>query len=599
VSSQAPAGAYAPARYLDDATRKPAATLADRWSAVKRRRWPAFWVSLAVLLLSVAGAILWPSTYRSTGTILIEQQELPADLVQSTITSYADQRIQVISQRVMTTDNLLRIIDHYDLYPKLRKNEPREVLLAKMRKDISFQMISADVMDPRQGRATKANIAFSLSYSSRSADTAARVANELVSLYLDENVRSRKQLSANAESFLNDEANRLDGTIARLEAELAEFKDKHINTLPDQALINKETLIRAQDELRDVDTELRSLEQQSTYLDAQLAQLAPSSQVYTSTGERVLSPQDRLKFLRTEYARVSGIYSPNHPDVQRMKREIEGLENSAGQVDSSNDLRRQLQDASTKLALLQQRYAPDHPDVIRLQRQIDALNQSVGETPARLAENPVARPDNPAYIQVKAQLEANASERASLTQKRAAVQEKITDLERRLEAAPAVQRDFDALARQLEDQQIQYRQVRQKQMGAKLSENLEDEQKGERFTLIDPPLPPQQPFSPNRSLLLLLGSTLALAAGLGTVGLLEIGDHSVRNRRELELLLAVPPLAILPVVLTRADLARTRRQRRLTVLGTVSAFALALVLTHLFYRPLDVLWVVAMRKLGG
>jgi succinoglycan biosynthesis transport protein ExoP len=144
VSEEAHGGAYA------SAGQKPAATLTERWTAVRRRRWPALWVSLTVLLLAVAGAVFWPATYRSTGTILIEQQELPADLVQSTITSYADQRIQVISQRVMTTDNLLRIIDRYDLYPKLRKNEPREVLLAKMRKDINFQMISADVMDPRQ-----------------------------------------------------------------------------------------------------------------------------------------------------------------------------------------------------------------------------------------------------------------------------------------------------------------------------------------------------------------------------------------------------------------------------------------------------------------
>jgi uncharacterized protein involved in exopolysaccharide biosynthesis len=301
-------------------------TLADGWAAVARRAFPAFWVGLDVLIIAIAATMLWPATYRSTGTILIEQQELPADLVQSTITSFADQRIQVISERVMTTDNLLRIIQNYTLYPRLREREPREVLMAKMRKDIHFQMISADVMDPRQGRATKANIAFSVSYDSPSPQMAARVANELVSLYLDENVRSRRQLSADAANFLDDEANKLDQNIAMIESSIEKFKDHHINTLPDQALINRETLIRSEDEVRDIDTQLRSLQQQSTYLDAQLAQLSPSSQVYTSTGERVLSPSDRLKFLRTEYARLSGIYAPDHPDVLRIKREMEGLE---------------------------------------------------------------------------------------------------------------------------------------------------------------------------------------------------------------------------------------------------------------------------------
>jgi succinoglycan biosynthesis transport protein ExoP len=571
--------------------------LANHWAALRRRRRPAVLVSLLTLMLALGTALFWPPTYRSTGTILIEQQELPSDLVRPTISSYADERIQVISQRVMTTDNLLRMIDHYDLYPWLRKYEPREVLLERMRDDISFRMISADVIDPRQGRPTLANIAFAVSFSSHSADTSARVANELVSLYLDENVRSRKQKTTDAESFLDDEANRLDKHIAQLEAELAVFKGKHLNTLPDQSLLNHETLTRTNDELRDIDTQMRSLDQQSTYLDAQLAQLSPSSQVYTSTGERVLSPADRLKFLRTEFARVNGIYAANHPDVVRMKAEIASLEKMVGQVDVSNDLQRQLEDASAQLAQLQQRYSPDHPDVIRLQKQVDTLKGLAGTTHAPDAK--IEKPDTPAYIQVKAQREAVDAQRDSLLAKHAAVQERIDDLERRLAAAPAVQRDFNSLARELDNEQLKYSEVRQKQMEAKLSQNLESEQKGERFTLIDPPLVPEKPSSPDRPLLIFLGLVLALAAGSGTVATLERRDGSVRSRQELESLLDVAPLAILPFMLTAADRARQRRERRLALVGTAGAFVLALALTHVLYRPLDVLWIEALRTVSG
>jgi uncharacterized protein involved in exopolysaccharide biosynthesis len=571
-------------------------TLADRWATVTRRAKPAIWVGLTVLVVAVAATLLWPPTYRSTGTILIEQQELPTDLVQSTITSFADQRIQVISERVMTTDNLLRIIQNYDLYPTLRQSEPREVLLAQMRKDIHFAMISADVMDPRQGRATKANIAFSVSYDSRSPDTAARVANELVSLYLDENVRSRKQLSADAANFLDDEANKLDQNIATISASIAKFKDEHINTLPDQATINRETLIRSEDELRDTDTQLRSLQQQSTYLEGQLAQLPASSQVYTSTGERVLSPGDRLKFLRTEYARLSGIYSPDHPDVQRIQREIAGLEKEAGAVDSSNDLQRQLQDAQTQLAQASEHYAPDHPDVVRLKRQIATLQQAIKDAPS-VTPAPEAHPDNPAYISIKAQRDANAAEIASLQQKRLNVQAKIEALETRLAQAPAVERDYDNLLRDLDNEQLKYREIRQKQMEAKLSENLEDEQKGERFTLIEPPVAPQQAASPDRPMMFGLSVVLALAAALGTVWLLELQDGSVRNPRDLQALLQVAPLAIVPHMETLAEIANRRRLRRFTLAGAAGALAVALILTHVFYRPLDVLWDVALRRL--
>lgn len=576
---------------------RPAPTLADRWRALRRQCWPALATAATVFVLALIVAELWPPTFRLTGTILIEQQELPSDLVQSLITSYADQRIQVISQRVMTTDNLLRIVQRYGLYPELKKNQPREVLLAKMRKDIQMQMISADVMDPRQGRATKADIAFSVSYSSGSPDVAARVANELVSLYLDENVKSRRQQSADAEAFLAGEADKLSKNIDAMQATIASFKDKHINTLPDQAIFNNQLLERTQEELRDVDTQLRSLDQQATYLDAQLAQISPSSQVYTSTGERVLSPADRLKFLRTEYARISAIYAPDHPDVLRAKREIEGLEKAIGQVDSSNDLQRQLQDTSTQLAAARERYAPDHPDVVRLERQVKTLVQAIQHEPTTVSAR-VPKPDNPAYIEVKAQREATAAQRESLGKKREELESTITRIEARLAASPAVERDYAELVRELDNKQLKYRDVRQKQMGAKLAENLEDEQKGERFTLIDPPLAPELPASPNRRMLLAIGLVLALAAGAGMAMLLEARDGSVRDRRDLESLLQVAPLAVVPHIVTQADRALQRRQRRIAFAGAAAALMIALTLTHFFYRPLDVLWETALRKLG-
>jgi len=574
-------------------------SIVQRWETLKRRRWPALYAALAVFMTAIIAAFFWPATYQSSGTILIEQQELPSDLVQSTITSYADQRIQIISQRVMTTDNLLQIIQRFDLYPRLRKLEPREKLLERMREDVHFQMISADVMDPRQGRATKANIAFTVSYDSRSPEIAARVANELVTLYLNENIKSRRQQSANAATFLNDEADRLEKTVDAQQTAVAAFKDKHIHTLPDQSVINSQLVEREREELRDADTELRTLDQQGTFLDAQLAQISPSSQVYTTTGERVLSPADRLKFLRTEYARLSGIYTPDHPDVLRTKREIDSLEKSVGGVDTSNDLARQLEDAQAQLVLARNRYSPDHPDVLSLERQVAALTQDVAELPKTAVPENIPTPDNPAYIEIKAQRQSTEAQRKSLQDKRTQLQTTIDEIERWQAASPAVERDYTDLARELENDQLKYREVRQKQMGAKLSENLEDEQKGERFTLIDPPLVPQIPSSPNRGLITGLGVFLALVSGLGIAFALDSSDGSVRNRRDLESILRVSPLAIVPHIVTVGDKLAYRRRRRLALIAFVSVFVLAVILTHFLYRPLDVIWDAAFRQLGG
>ena len=574
--------------------------LVELRNVLRRRRWPALYAFLGVLAVSILADLLWPPSYRSTGIILIEQQELPTDLVRSAISSYADQRIQVITQRVMTTENLFRIIERYDLYPGLRRSAPREKILKRMREDIDFRMISADVIDPRAGHPTKATIAFSVGYQNRSPELAARVANELVSLYLQVNIESRKQDAANAQTFLSDEAGRLSKSIEGLQGQIATFKQGHLNDLPEMTSVNTQLMNHSDDDLREVDTQIRSLDQQVVYLDAQLAQMSPSSQVYTSTGERVLSPADRLKFLRTEYARVRGIYSPDHPDVLRLQREIAGLEKSTGDVSSGNDLNRQLQDAQTRLAAARQQYAPDHPDVIRLQRLVETLSADIRKDNARPATvSSRAEPDNPAYIELKAQRAGAIGERASLQNKRADLKDKIAEFEGRLAKTPGVEKDYAALVREMENQQIKYREVKQKQMEAQVSQNMEDERKGERFTLIEPPVTPEQPESPNRWVILILGLVLAAGAGFGTMYVLEAMDGTVRNRQDLEAIVGVPPLAVLPWIETLSDRASRARQRRYSMAGAAGAFFILIILLHLLYRPLDVLWQIGLRRLTG
>lgn len=575
-------------------------SIRDLWAALRRRRTIMLVTAAAVTVAATLLAFIWPATYRATGTILIESQELPVDLVRSTITSYADQRIQVITQRVMTTENLFQIMQKYDLYADKRKKKPREVIIAGMRDDIDFKMISADVIDPRSGNPTKATIAFTVSYDNRNPVLTARVANELVSLYLQQNIENRKQRSADATAFLNEEAARLGKSIESLQAEISNFKQAHINELPELSQLNIQLMNRADDELREVDTRVRSLDQQIVYLDAQLAQISPSSQVYTSTGERVLSPSDRLKFLRTEYARVSGIYSADHPDVLRLKSEIAGLEQNTGEVEPTYDLQRQLAEAKTQLAAAREKYSADHPDVLRLERLSEHFAAKLEEAKSAPAKEPASiKPDNPAYIQIQAQREASNNERHSLLDKREQLKAQVVDFEKRLAATPEVEREYMAIAREMENNQLKYREVRQKQMEAQVAQNLEEDRKGERFTLIEPPLTPEKPASPNRMLLLVLGVMMALGGAVGIGALLEALDSTVRNRRDLELLVDVPPLAILPLIETKAQLALRARLRRYSFAGATAGLLIVVALVHWLYRPLDVLWQVALRRLTG
>src|SRR5262245_18718334 len=159
--------------------------------AILRHRRRAFLIPLLVLtVVTVVVAFVWPSVYRSTATILIEQQEIPISLIPSTVTSFADERLHVIGQRVMTSANLLGIVQKFDLYPD-DADEPPEVLVDELHDDIEVAPVSADVVDPRNGRPTQVTIAFTVSYEHESPELAYRVASELTSLYFNENLKSR------------------------------------------------------------------------------------------------------------------------------------------------------------------------------------------------------------------------------------------------------------------------------------------------------------------------------------------------------------------------------------------------------------------------
>jgi uncharacterized protein involved in exopolysaccharide biosynthesis len=584
---------------MDTPSHTSTASLAEKWLSYWRWR-RTFWVVAGgVAAIAIALAVLLPPTYRSSATILIEQQEIPQEMVRSVITSFADQRVQIISHRVMTTANLLGLIDRYDLYPKLRQREPREVVLEKMRKDIGMHMISADVIDPRSGRPTQATIAFSISYQNHSPELALKVTTDLTSLYLDENLTSRTQLSTQTADFLAEQVQRESIHIAELDRILATFKEKHHDELPELNQLNLESRERTELELHEAENRIDELDAQRVLLEAQLAQLHPNSEVYSDTGQRVFGPEDRLKDLRSKLASYKARYGPNHPDVLSVQREVDGLEKEVAAEDGTSDRLRQLNEAKAELATAMQRYSPEHPDVVRLQHEIDHLEKSV-QTDAEAGLQQTARehPDNPVYVQVKGQLDALTVQREGEVKRRDELQARVDDYEKRVSQSPGVERQYREMTRELESAQAKYQEILAKQTEAQVAESLEAERKGEKFTLIEPPDPPEKPVSPNRLLILAAGLVLAVAFGSGAVVARDTFDHSVRSPEGIRRLLQVPALVSIPVIINTADRVRRRRVALFSWGGGVATLTLALVCVHLFIRPLDVVWTILWRRFG-
>ena len=560
-------------------------------------------IAAVLLVLALLTVILWPSTYRSAATILIEQQEVPQDFVRSSVTSFAAERIQVINQKVMTTENLLRIINKFDLYSELLEKKPREVVIKEMSDGIGQNVISADVVDPRSGRPVQATIAFQVSFSHRSPRVAQQVASELTTLYLGENIKQRTAMADQTRSFLNSEAEKVKVAIVDLEDEISQFKTRNFDSLPEKTDINIRLLDRTERDMADIDRRVQTLREREIYLKNQLLKVNRQSPTYSDTGERVLSSSARLKYLQSKYVSQASVYSGEHPAMIRLLKEIDAMRAEYGAADSLVLRNKRLIDSEARLAKARATYSLDHPEVIRMVNIIHELRSSLESlvSSATLKEGravEVAEADNPAYLQVQSDLELSRSEIRSLETRRIELADILLGYQSRLDTAPEVERQYRNLIREYDQARLQYAEVRSKELEANVSRSLEIEQKGERFTLIEPALEPQQPISPNRPVILVLGFIFAFgsAAGLGIV--LENADKSVKGRADLFALTGEPPLTVVPYISTEEELAENKSRVYKLLLSAAGAGLIGLVAIHMLYRPLDVLFFIILRKFG-
>ena len=573
--------------------------LKDYFDTFRRYRFQIIIISVALFLISLIAALLWPPTYRSMATILIEEQEVPSDLIRSTVTSFASQRIQTISQTVMTRANLMQIMEKFNLYKDRRGRVPTEEILEGMRKDIKLEMINSNVIDPRSGSPTMATIAFSVGFEGSNPEITQKVASELTSLYLSENLKTRTEKATETVNFLDAEAEKLNQHIAEVEAQLAMFKQKNAESLPDMRAFNIQLTERTEKELTDLDTQLSMLEDKKFNLEGQLAQINPMGSMMNDSGEKVLDPETRLKMLRSEYISALSRYSPDHPDVVRLQREIGGLEKQTGSVSSSSEQAKELSRLRAELAAAREKYSKDHPDVIRLTKMVSSLEANLkAEIEVPEAAVAKAKPENPAYIMLKAQLDGINNEKQSLLAKRSALKEKLTDYERRMTQIPEVERKYLTLRRDYENSVIRYQELKAKQMQAEVGQQLEKERKGEHFSLIDPAQLPEQPIKPNRPAIIILGFLLSIASGFGYVTIIETMDTSVRGTYGVIAALNAPPLSVIPYKRNSEDLRRLEKRKKTAIFAFTGGIVLLILFIHLFWTPLDVLWFKGLRKVN-
>jgi succinoglycan biosynthesis transport protein ExoP len=532
--------------------------LREYLDVLRRRKKSIIIPFILISVLAVILAAVLPTEYRSSVTILIEGQEVPEELISSTSSTMAEalgQRVQQVMLRLLTQENLWPIIEELNLYPEERAEstpeQAPEQVVGLMRSSIEIEVI--DFQATQSESKTLVTTALQVSFISADPVLAERVANRLGKLFVEENRKQRAGSAALVSRFLGGEGEKLRLDIVELEKRLATFKKKNVNNLPELKDFNLRLYEQTEDRIARVDEAIRSLEDRKLKLQGQLAITDPYKEIYTDEGRRLQSANERLRALMTDYLRLSSTYSPDHPDIRRLQREIGSLEGQLGTNESVVvSIIKKLTLLRGKLSEARQKYSEDHPDVKKLKQSVASLegelsNHALPAGGVGTGGEPVA-PDNPSYVSLKTQMDTIVANLNAKFAERSQLNMKLEDYKRRLMRTPIVEREYLSLSRDYENAVQKYKELKDKELEARMGYELESSNKGNRFTIVEPAQIPGKPYRPNRPAIILIGMVLGLISGIGAATVAEYMDRTIRGKRGVQRAFGAPPLATIPYI---------------------------------------------------
>jgi protein tyrosine kinase modulator len=483
------------------------------WNTVRHYRG---WIFLGTVLFFLAGCtfvLLLPDHYKATTTILVDPQKVPEKYVSPTVSSDPGQRLNTITQQVLSVTRLQQIIDDMQLYPELRGKVSREELIDLMRKDITITV--------KQGSASGLS-AFTIEYEGRRRETVARVANQLAASFIEWNLKSREQQAQDTTEFLDAQLKEAKQNLEEQEAKVSAFKMRHLGQMPEQQSANLQALSQLQTQFQANVETLNRLEVERTLL----------SRGMENSGSGVVKTA---------------------PVSERARLEAE-----------RQQLKTQLQD-------LQNRYTSAHPEVVdaagRLQRVEERLKALPPDPPA------VAAADNSA-VTVRLQLLDREAKR--LNDEQARLSQQMSSYRGKVDAVPVVEQQMAELNRNYSVSKEHYQSLLDKTFSAGMAADLERRQQAEHFTILDSAQVPERPFKPKRGIMVLAVLVGALALSLGLAYLKDMLNGTLKIERELKAMLPanVPLLAAVPRLDGAEDRRRSIRFAVIAVVVALIGFAL-------------------------
>src|SRR5271170_3254364 len=485
----------------------------DDYLAMLRRRMKV--ILIPALLAPLAGFLvsyLFSPKYTSQSLIMVEGQKVPVGIVQPVVTEDLTERIATLQQQVLSQSRLQPMLERSGL---VKPGQSIDDVIESIRGNMTVQPVVTDLSQvgttkPKPGQSSPVP-GFNVNYTASNARQAQQICNELTSLMLEENLKSREEAARGTTDFLSKQVEDTKRNLDDLDSKLATFKKQYMGQLPGDEDNNLKILMGLNSQLDSNTQTLSRAQQDKAYTESLLAQQLAA----WKTAQSASNPQT---------------------------------------------LQQQLSQLQTQLIDLQARYTADHPDVIKTQadiaqikKKLDEINNPPSGKAAGTTPDKESASDPPEIRQLRLQVHQYQDLIAQATRDQNKLQQEISVYESRVALSPAIEEQYKQLARDYDNTQKVYQDLLADQSKSNIALKMEQQQQGEQMHLLNPADLPELPSFPNRLFFAGGGLGAGLALGVGLALWLELRDRSIRTQADAEAALEHPMLVAVPWVAETAS----------------------------------------------
>ena len=466
--------------------------LEDWVGILRRRKWQVIIPAIIGVASGLIVSLALPKQYTSHTLVLVEAAIVPDDIVKPVVTDDVNRRLASMKGEILSRGHLQGLIQDDHLYQNDWNKVPMEVLVDRLRKSINVAP-----MAPTPGTMTSDVLGFNIDVTLDQAKTAQDVCTQIASMFKDENSQQREQASESTTQFLGNQLADAKAKLDEQDAKLAAFQNQYLGAQPEDQQTNVSVLASLNPQLEAVTQDLNQAESNKAFAESML------------------------------------------------NSQLAALKSANG---TPQDYQQQLSQLQDQLVQLRARYTDKYPDVIKVQGEITDLEKKMQSpvAPAQTKTTTIDPANEPVQVQ---QLRATVNQAnttiAEKQKEQAQLQEQIKTIQARIQLSPTVQEQYSALTRDRQTAQDFYNDLLKKRDDAQMATDLERRQESENFRVLDPPSLPEAPSFPNRQLFALGGLLVGLGLGAGLVRFSEMRDKSLRQSRDVEMLLGVPTLAVI------------------------------------------------------